>query len=202
MKVFDLTLPLHPGVAVRPGDPSVTFQLACSHERDGFQVTQLCLGSHSGTHLDAPRHFFPEGATMDQYPVERLVGPGVVVDCRFAGKRGGNESSSRGFLAEQLLAHPIPRGGFVILWLEGGLVDAEAAELLLELGVSLVGTDGPSLDEPPYPVHRLLLKHGVLLAENLSGLETLGVGPANFAFLPLALVGADGAPVRAIAWRD
>jgi kynurenine formamidase len=64
-----------------------------------------------------------------------------------------------------------------------------------------VGTDAPSLDAEPYPVHRLLLGHGVLLAENLRGLDRLGPGPVTCAFLPLAVVGTDGAPVRAVAWR-
>lgn len=52
MKVYDLTLPLCPGLAIQAGDPPVNFTLACTHEHDGFQVTQICLGSHSRTHSD------------------------------------------------------------------------------------------------------------------------------------------------------
>jgi len=89
----------------------------------------------------------------------------------------------------------------VLLWTSGAFLTVEAARVLLNAGVGVVGTDGPSLDAPPHPVHRLLLGHGVLLAENLTGLERVGPGPVTCAFLPLALVGIDGAPVRAIAWR-
>jgi arylformamidase len=89
----------------------------------------------------------------------------------------------------------------VLLWTEGALLTLAAAQVLLDAGAALVGTDAPSLDETPYPVHRLLLGHDVLIAENLSGLERVGRGLVTCAFLPLAVTGADGAPVRAIAWR-
>lgn len=71
----------------------------------------------------------------------------------------------------------------------------------MDAGPALVGTDAPSLDDEPYPVHRLLLEHNVLLAENLCKLEQLGPGPVTCAFLPLPIVGTDAAPVRAVAWR-
>jgi arylformamidase len=76
--------------------------------------------------------------------------------------------------------------------------------LLLDLGVTLVGTDGPGLDSEggSYPVHRVLLSAGVLLAENLCNLDLLGPGRVRCAFLPLAIDDTDGAPVRAVAWRE
>ena len=224
MEFFDLTRPLQTGMPVYPGDPQVAFSRVRSHEADGYQVTQLSLGSHSGTHLDAPRHFFADGATLDQYPLHRLVGEGLIIDCRrpaeppgrepgFAAAETGVGPGSRStevsgpyivdsaLLAERLQPFLVPTGGFLLLWTEGALLTAEAAYLLLETGPSLVGTDAYSLDAEPYPVHRLLLGHGVLLAERLCGLDRLGPGRLTCAFLPLAVVGADGAPVRAVAWR-
>ena len=223
--VVDLTMPLCDGMPGYPGDPPVAIARVHSHEADGYQVTQVCLGSHSGTHLDAPRHFFRQGATLDRYPAARLVRPGVVVDCRAVARReapgsaGGARQveATRGMtapvpldaltlidaplLAERLTPYTVPSGGFVLLWMEGALLAPDAAQSLLDAGAALVGTDGPSLDASPFPVHRLLLGHGVLLAENLRGLERLGPGPVTCAFLPLALPDADGAPVRAVAWR-
>lgn len=202
MEVFDLTLPFRPDMPVHPGDPEVRFTRFCTHEEDGYQVTQYCLGSHSGTHLDAPRHLFADGATLDRYEVERFVGPGVVVDCRTAPDAAmASRVVEASVLAERLALHPVPRDGFVLLWTEGALLTVDAARCLLEMGPGVVGTDGPSLDAAPYPVHHLLLGHGVLLAENLQGLDRLGPGPVTCAFLPLAATDADGAPVRAIAWR-
>lgn len=198
MELFDLTLPLRPGMPVPPGDPPVTFAVVRSHDLDGYEVTQFCLGSHAGTHLDAPRHFFPDAASLDQYPLDRLMGPGLVVDCRPA---PGTHEIDKALMVERLRPLPLPLGGFALLWTDGALVSLGAARVLLDAGARLVGTDGPSLDAEPYPVHRLLLSHDVLLAENLSGLGRVGPGPVTCAFLPLKVVETDGAPVRAIAWR-
>jgi arylformamidase len=219
MQIIDLTLPFTSGEPQFPGDPPVTLVRTRSHDTDGYEVTQICLGSHSGTHLDAPRHFFPAGATLDQYPVDRLIGPGVVVDCRPGAKGDGTDPATRArgasfgadevgagtigaaLLAERLRRFPIPRGGSVLLWTEGALLTVDAGHVLLGLGPGLVGTDASSLDAEPYPVHRLLLGRGVLIAENLRGLDRLGPGCVTCAFLPLAVAGTDGAPVRAVAWR-
>ena len=83
----------------------------------------------------------------------------------------------------------------------GRLLTREAAQLLLDRGAGVVGTDAQSLDEEPYDVHRLFLGHGVLLLENLHGLDRLAPGPVTCACLPLAVVGTDGAPARVVAWR-
>jgi len=198
VEFFDLTLPLRPGMPVLEGDPAVEFTVVRSHDADGYELTRISLGSHAGTHLDAPRHFFAAGATIDQYPLDRLVGPGVIVDCR---SLPGAGEIDRALLAERLGPFALVQGGIVLLQTGGALLSLEAAHLLLDAGVGLVGTDAPSLDAPPHPVHRLLLSRGVLLAENLTGLEQAGPGPVTCAFLPLRIVGTDGAPVRAIAWR-
>jgi kynurenine formamidase len=203
MEIFDLTYPLDAATPVHQGDPPVVLTHARSHDADGYEVTQICLGSHSGTHLDAPRHFFRSGATLDRYPPERLMGPGVVVDARPVAGKGDVAPGliDAVLLADRLRLFPVAPGGFVLLWTEGAMLTIEAAQALLETGAGLVGTDAPSLDTEPYPVHRLFLGHGLLIAENLCGLDRVGSGPVSCAFLPLAVVGTDGAPVRAIAWR-
>lgn len=210
MEFFDLTMPLRPGPPAYPGDPEVRFSAVLTHEADGYQVTQFCMGSHSGTHLDAPRHFLRDGATLDQYGVDRLVGPGVVVDCRpppgspakpGRGETAGQPVVDAALLRERMQAFSIPTHSMVVVWTEGAPLTTDAGEILVGLAPSIVGTDAPSLDAEPYPVHKRLLGQGILLAENLQGLDRLGPGPATFAFLPLAAVGADGAPARVIAWR-
>ncbi|NLV72967.1 MAG: cyclase family protein [Actinobacteria bacterium] len=221
MHIVDLSLPLRPGMPGVSGDPLVRILPARTHEVDGYQVSRISLGSHAGTHLDAPRHLFPDGPTLDQYPVSRFLGPGVIIDCRpeFGAEAIGASAAdaARGethapakdaapmidvvALAEELRSSPPEPGGMVLLWTEGALLSTEGAQLLLDSGAGLVGTDGPGLDADPYPVHRLLLRQGILLAENLQGLDQLGPGPVTCAFLPLNVIDADGAPVRAVAWR-
>ena len=258
MHVVDLTHSLTPGPPVFEGDPAVTLERTRTHEADGYQVTAIGLGSHSGTHLDAPRHFFAEGATLDSYPADRLVRPGWVVDARprntppppgpgnifaaipqdlpfqpptdalpFAGAAATMAGAATPYsaatpphepslddqpiyrlpvidaalLAERLRGARLEPGDFLLLWTGGALLTADAAPLLLRTGAGLVGADAPSLDDHPYPVHRALLAEGVLLAENLANLDKLGPGPVTCAFLPLAVPDADGAPVRAVAWK-
>lgn len=196
VRIYDLTVPLEPGMPVQPGDPPVELVTAATHETRGYEVTQIRLGSHSGTHIDAPRHFLPDGRTLDRFPIERFVGRGVVFDYR-ADKDSGPDQK----LAEQLSHFPIASAGIALLWTEGRSLSLEGAQMLLEAGVGLVGTDSPSIDAEPYQVHRLLLAREVLIAENLRGLKDVGPGLVECALLPLALRGLDGAPIRAVAWR-
>ena len=204
VELYDLTQPLFAGMPVYPGDPPVSAERVCSHEADGYQVTQICLGSHSGTHMDAPRHFFAAGATLDQFPVDRFVGPGVLVDCTEAPETALAASPppiGAQLLKEKLHPHKLPAGCFVLLRTGGRLLSAEAAQLLLDRGAGLVGTDAPGLDEEPYVIHKLLLGNDVLLVENLSGLDRITPGRLMCACLPLSLLGADGAPARVVVWR-
>jgi kynurenine formamidase len=210
VEIFDLTHPLTAGMPVHEGDPPVLLDRVRTHESDEYEVTRIALGSHSGTHVDAPRHFFSNGPTLDRFPLARLVGPGVVIDVRpdpNARERGAADplpaasAIDATLLAERIRPYHIPPYGLVLLWTEGALLTIGAAEVLIAAGAGLVGTDACSLDDEPYPAHRSLLLHDILIVESLCGLERLGPGPVQCAFLPLAVVGTDGAPIRAIAWR-
>lgn len=257
MRIVDLTQPLTPGPPIFAGDPAVTLERTRTHEADGYQVTAVGLGSHSGTHLDAPRHFFADGATLDDFPADRLVRPGWVVDVRPlespAPPAPGNIYASlspgpslqppteplplvgvatalaaaaapysavpphlpspgeqpvyelpeitASLLAGRLGDVRLEPGDFLLLWTGGALLTGDCAPLLLQTGAGLVGTDAPGLDEEPFPLHHALLAKGVLLAENLANMDELGTGSVMCAFLPLAIPDADGAPVRAVAWR-
>lgn len=206
MQVVDLTRPLYPETPVAPGDPRVTFTPVADHETEGYQVSKICLGSHSGTHLDVPLHFFPDGRSLSDYPVSTFVSQGVVLDVRSAAE-GLIDAA---LLTNRLQQNPVKPGEFVLLWTAAtdGCLSPDAARLLVDLEVGLVGTDGPSLDRSgslsksaDFAVHRLLLGSDVLIAENLDNLDLLGVGRVQCAFLPLPLTGLDGSPIRATAWR-
>jgi arylformamidase len=198
VQFFDLTQPLYAGMPVLRGDPAVSIVPIRTHEADGYEVTEICLGSHSGTHLDAPRHFLRDGRTLDTYPPERFVGPAVVVDCSAGPGRAVIEARH---LTQALGPHQVPVNGFVLIRTGGNLLATDAARLLLEKGAGIVGVDSPSPDAEPYPVHRLLLANDILILENLSGLDRMKPGPATCACLPLAVEGTDAAPARVIAWR-
>ncbi|MDF2574502.1 MAG: hypothetical protein K0S05_1414 [Agromyces sp.] len=207
----DLSHPLHSGMQVYPGDPGVDFAPALELERDGAAVTELHLGSHTGTHIDAPAHTVAGGRTMDRVSLDELVGEALVIRVPGLGDHAtigvddlGELPSrvpsivvidtgwARHFGTERALAHPA--------------LGVEAARLLVTRGMHVLGVDTLSPDPTDaagttdFPVHEVVLGGDGLIIENLTGLEGL---PARvrIGVFPLRLA-VDGAPVRAVAFED
>ncbi len=211
MSFFDLTLPVENGMAYYPGDPEPSIvQVGVASP---WIVSELRLGSHTGTHVDAARHRFPGATPIDAYPVARFVVPGVVV----AVTDLADDQPITWEMVEPGLAR-LPVGGAAVLFtgwdrhvrdercLRHPYLAAETARGLADAGVGVVGIDSMNPDSSVQGttyVHETLLGRGVLLVENLTGLEQLEPGTLyRFAFLPLRLAGVDGSPVRAIAWEE
>jgi arylformamidase len=175
----------------------------------------LRLSGHSGTHVDAPRHLFDGLASIDDLPLDRFVGPGVVVSVN-AGPRGTIHAA-----ALQAAAGGLVRPGDMLLlhtgWdhlygQESYLLDypaltLEAAAWLLDSGVRLLALDTASPDLPPerrspehgLPVHKRLLGNDLLIAENLRGLGPLVGHRLRVFALPIKVAQGDGAPARITA---
>lgn len=208
MRTVDLTHPVTTGMPVFPGDPAVTLAPALDLAVDGCAVTALQLGSHSGTHVDAPSHVVPGGATLDELDLALFSGPALVVDAR--GRAPGATIGWEPFAPrERALAAGVVvlvRTGWDEHWGSARYeqhphLALEVAERLLAAGVSTLGVDALSPDPVgDLTVHRAWLAAGGVLAENLRGLGQLDalVDPVVH-LLPLALAGGDGAPVRAVA---
>jgi kynurenine formamidase len=208
MPFVELSHALETGMPVYPGDPEVCF--ATSVQDEPWHVLSLSLGSHSGTHVDAARHFVPGGPTIDEYPIERFVVAAVVVRVRTA------EDEEIGWAAlAQALADP-PPGGAVLVdtgwdahWGEETMLrhpylGGEACERLVASGIGLVGTDALNVDstvQGTKHAHEVLLGNDVLIVENLTNLSRLSPGQVfQCAFVPLKLAAGDGSPIRAYAW--
>jgi kynurenine formamidase len=190
---------------VYPGDPPVAFLRHCDHATEGFQVTALRLGSHVGTHLDAPAHFLPNGATVDRLSLSALVGPARIVDV--------SDVPPGGVIGPELLGS-VSRGERLLLRTEWGRrfgrrdyyeefpsLAENTVERLAERRVSLLGLETPSLcagHEADAQAHRRLLEAGVVIVEGLTELARLPERVWLIA-LPLRLVGLDGSPCRVIA---
>jgi arylformamidase len=202
--MYDLTRPLRDGGTVYPGDPPISFRphrsLALG---DPANVTALSLGTHSGTHVDAPRHFLAHGVAVDGILPERLIGPVAVLTL---------SPSSTLVDAATLAGHDLRGQRRVLLRTRDSAAGThgfstdycalalDGAEYLLARGVELIGIDSPSVEpfgSDDYPVHRLLLEHGVVIVEGLD-LSSVSAGVYDFICLPLRLEGLDGAPARAV----
>lgn len=200
-------MPVYPGTDQPIMAPASTF------EKDGFRETLLTMFSHTGTHMDAPAHLFPEGKRLDSYPASHFVGLAVTVDCtslRPGQAIGMACLSPYGKLVDEA-EFLLFRTGWGGLWHEKSYFsrypcpDAEVMDYLAASRKKGVGMDSISLDPTEavdLPNHRklLTLDHTVII-ENLANLEkTVGMGLFTFCALPLKYENSDGAPVRAIAF--
>jgi len=197
-------------MTVYPGDPMP--RVAPFDQEPPWTVHELRLGTHTGTHMDAARHFYPGATPIDGYPAERFVVPGVVIDVTGLGDDEPITWEMIGGAAGR-----VPASGAAVLhtgwdthWrdercLRHPYLTAEAARGLADAGVGVVATDAMNPDSSmrgTTHVHEILLGRDVLLVENLTGLEQLEPGRAyRFAFVPLRLAGLDGSPIRALAWE-
>lgn len=215
--IVDLSHPLVTGMPVYPGDPEVATAPATTIAVDGFAVTALALGTHSGTHVDAPSHSIAGGAAIDEIDPARLMGPARILRVSV----GDGATIALADVASQLrdwdgeriaLVHT----GWDAHWgtprmLRHPAVSVEVADALLGLGVEVLGVDtlspdasdiadGAGAGEPAVlPVHERWLGAGGLIIENLRALGEVPGETCELLALPLRLAGLDGSPVRAIA---
>lgn len=213
-RVVDLSVPLTAETQVYPGDPVVSFAPHSTIAADGFNLLSVTMGSQSGTHVDAPYHFDDATPRIDELPLERFVGEGVIVDARGAGDRGRITTAHLAPALDRL------RPGVIVLlrtgwsdhygtdrYFEHPYLDREACALLLERGVRTIGIDAINLDETPdddhpgegFPCHHLIAEVGGVIIENMTNLGGVRSESPLISVLPLKFVGADGAPVRAVA---
>lgn len=214
-RIVDLSHPLDEGTTVYPGDPDVSVSPATTIASDGFNVLHVRMGSQSGTHVDAPYHFLPDGARIDQVELSRFLAPAVIVDVRHVGAHQpiawSDLAPVSGRLGDErmLLLHT----GWSRHWGTDAYFDhpylaSDAAERLVEAGVRTVGIDALSVDETcsgdehptGFAAHHVLLGAGSVIVENLTNLAEVGWEEPLVSVLPLRLTGADGAPVRAVAF--
>ncbi|WP_353828073.1 cyclase family protein [Agromyces sp. SYSU T0242] len=213
----DLSHPITDGMTVYPGDPEVHLAPALELDRDGAAVTALELGSHTGTHVDAPSHTVAGGRTMADVSLDELVGEALVF--HLEGLADGATYGSAD-LAAALDAGELPAELPPIVVIDTGwwrsfgteravrhpALDADAARELVSRGMHVLAVDTLSPDPTDaagtsdFPVHAIVLGADHLIVENVAGLD--GVPErARIGFFPLQL-GVDGAPVRAVALLD
>jgi arylformamidase len=182
-------------MVVYPGDPTFSIERAMSLAGgDIANVSQMELGVHTGTHVDAPRHFFDGAPAVETLDLDVLVGPAVVVEVTGAGDIGP-EAVVDG--AERLLfkTRNSEAAHDDVFYEDFASISAEAATRLVEAGVRLVGVDYLSVGSEE--THQTLLRAGVIAVEGLD-LREIEPGAYTLVCLPLKIVGSDGAPARAI----
>lgn len=201
-KIIDITRPIHPGMAIYPGNPEVEFTQLQQAAFATSALTKIVMGSHTGSHIDALSHIDSQGASVDAYSLDIFIGLCTVYDLTLCQGVIGSDAV-RGVSAKRVLLYTknshIPIDSFDERFVA---LNEEAAKALIAQGVQLVGVDGPSIKKRGVRdrVHSLLLEAGVVIVEGL-WLRDVAAGDYELLCLPLALVGVDGAPVRAVLRR-
>ncbi len=200
MATVDISVPVRPGMIVWGDDSApVVERVSSIAAGDGYNLSRLVLGAHTGTHIDAPLHFIDGGASTEHFPLEALIGPALVVDARSLTEEINAETVERDVAAGTERVIFATRNSK--LWDADGFtsdfvgISPAAASLLLERGARLVGIDYLSVGSPE--THRKLLSDGVVVLEGLD-LRGVEAGAYQLVCLPLEIVGSDGAPARAV----
>jgi kynurenine formamidase len=210
---IDLSWPLSAAVPRIASFPPPRLERIASIPQRPLNITELQMVVHTGTHVDSPRHFYNDGPAFQDIPLARLMGAGVVWRMELA---------LYGLIEAADLERMRPRlePGDILAIDTGAAakvgtpdydrhasLSVEAADWLVRQRIKLVAVDTPTpdvaLDRRPegfiWPVHRVLLRDGVLIAEQVTNLDTLVGKRAEFMFLPLNIADCDGAPARVLA---
>jgi arylformamidase len=205
-RIYDLSVPIRNGGMVYPGNPEIQVSLQQSIAKGaGANVSLISFGSHTDTHVDAPRHFFDDGKTVDEIPLSVLMGPAVVLEFGtgvMAVTRADLEkhdltgatrvllkTRNSGFLTQDSEFHK-----------DYTYLAPDGAEYLVSLGIVLVGIDYLSIEQfhsGHHRTHLALLGADIVIVEGLN-LNDVTAGEYDLYCLPIKLAGCDGAPARAV----
>jgi arylformamidase len=202
--IYDISLPIVSGGLTYPGNPPIEISPQQAIAQGGSSnVSSVAFGSHTGTHVDAPKHFFDDGTTVDALPLDVLMGPAMVVSV-------GDEVMAVG--EAELRLHELKGHTRVLIATRNSkfirqrefvrdytYLAPDGAAYLASLGVKLVGIDYLSIEQfhsGHHRTHRTLLERGIVIVEGLD-LSATPMGPYELRVLPLRLAGLDGAPARA-----
>jgi arylformamidase len=203
LRIHDVTVPLAAGMTAYPGDPAFAVEPLQKLGEAPYALSRLTMTTHAGTHVDAPAHFVPGGATVDQLPLEILTGKARVVEV-LARERIDREDLEKLDLRDDLrvllktrMSGQLHRSAYQE---DHVYVSHDAAVYLVQAGIKLVGFDYLSIDRfgsTEFAAHQALLGRGVIVVEGLD-LSEVEPGEYEMACLPLRLAGGDGAPARVV----
>ncbi len=211
VKPIDLTLTISKTIPTFLGSPKPQFISWSDIKNDGYNLELLFFSSHTGTHLDAPYHFVKNGKKINQIPLDRLIGRGILIKLK---KTKNIPISKSDITLFEKKNGKIPKNASIFFFTgwqknlkkdnyftENPGLSIYAAKYLASKKINLVGIDSPSIDlgkDESFSVHHILSKNNILIVENLANLNKVSK-EFDFTILPLKLKDATGSPVRAIA---
>jgi arylformamidase len=215
MKIWDISRTLSNEFAEWPGDEPFRYRLTGEIAKGGsVNLGAITMSVHNGTHADARFHFDTNGASIEKAPLDIYLGRATVVDLA----QTFSQSRDKHLITlEDVKPHAEDIAATSRLLVKTGrwadsttfpnripVIAADVPAWLQKNGVKLLGLDLPSMDEidsKSLQNHHALARAGIAIVESLD-LSDVAAGIYHFAALPLKIAGADGAPIRAVLWRD
>lgn len=202
MKIIDISQEIYSGMPVYPGDPSFQTRRVNSFKQgDMCEVSEITMGTHCGTHVDAPLHMLPDGAPLESIPLDCFIGKCRVLTVPYPIISEKTLEELQVKPGERILLRTDPNGKYNRHGkFNPAVLSMRAAQYLAQLPVKLVGIDAPTVENMELcdgEVHRTLLKAGIPLLEGLR-LEEVEGENYTLSALPIRLNGENGAPCRAV----
>jgi arylformamidase len=207
MKIYDISVEMHPRMQIYPGDPRFRSRMLHSlNNGDPFTLSKIMMSNHVGTHVDAPAHMIRGGLTITDLPLEMMNGRSRVVHIRHREKIDVPELKKLVLMDDFRILFKTRNSH---LWSNHKrfskkyiYLTRDGAQYLVDNGIKLVGFDYLSIDkqdDPDFPAHKILLSNQVILVECLD-LSQVEEGEYEMSCLPLRLKGLDAAPARVVLW--
>lgn len=202
MKIIDISQEIYSGMLVYPGDPSFQERQVSSFRRgDMCEVSEITMGTHCGTHVDAPLHMLPDGAPLENIPLDCFIGECRVLTIPYPIISEKTLEEFQVKPGERILFRTDPNGKYNRHGkFNPAVLSMRAAQYLAQLPVKLIGIDAPTVENMELcdgEVHRALLKAGIPILEGLR-LEEVEGENYMLSALPIRLTGENGAPCRAV----
>ena len=207
--MIDLTINIENNMQVYPSDPNTIIKKCFSYEDDGCLVNNISFSSHCGTHIDFPSHFIKGGKNADDYKIDDFIGKGFVIDISY---KTDNEiiyvkdisKYEEDILKTDVLIFKTGYSKYYNTdrYLKHPYLDIETVKYLCNKDIKICGIDcfgfDATFEDKGFDAHNIFLSNGVLLVENLTGLNKLVSGVTyDFYFIPLKLKGLEACPIRA-----
>nr|WP_100400738.1 cyclase family protein [Bacillus sp. FJAT-44742] len=209
--IIDLSMPVTTQTPIYPGDPKPEVTPSATIEGEGYNVSHLHMGSHTGTHIDAPYHFRKEGKKLDEIPLSTFAGEGVVLDV--TGKGEGESITLNDILPYSARLAPNKIALIYTGWdkyredekyYRHPYISEEAVVFMLEKGIRVFFIDALNIDVPDgssFKGHELITEVNGIIGENFANFHLIDFENPFVMALPLPFPGLDGSPVRAVALK-
>ena len=215
-KIIDLTMEINEGMQTFPTHwhPFVEITQLGRHGIENRETRKVTLGTHTGTHVDAPKHFIKNAGAVDKIPLDQLMGKASLIDLtEFSDNKKVSKNNLKIAIGKKDIRKILLHFGWDKklgtndYYTKNPFISEEAAEWLVNEGCHLVGMDTPMPDDPKNnrdscndsPVHKILLSNNVVLVEYLVNLNLINQNTFFLVVSPLKIKDADGSPARVVA---